>query len=116
MMGKRDDSDLSAEQQAARARFDQSARWVESTAIELVEAGRAMFKNGKPTEPDLQRRYRFYKRVEAALALPAGLKRVAALRAALTDSGGGSALALRVFEMGASTMPGKIFINHRRGG
>jgi hypothetical protein len=35
-MGKRDDLDLSAEQQAARARFEQSARWVESTAIELV--------------------------------------------------------------------------------
>jgi hypothetical protein len=46
-------------------------------------AGHALFKNGKPTDPDLQRRYHLYKRVEAALALPAGPKRLVALRAAL---------------------------------
>jgi hypothetical protein len=46
-------------------------------------AGHALFKNGKPTDPDLKRRYHLYKRVEAALALPAGPKRLVALRAAL---------------------------------
>jgi hypothetical protein len=31
--------------------------------------GRALFKDGESVDPELQRRYRLYKRVEAALAL-----------------------------------------------
>jgi hypothetical protein len=58
--------DLSAEQ--ALANFQQSFRQMEATAVELVDPGRALFKDGEPAEPDLQRRYRLYKRVEAASA------------------------------------------------
>jgi hypothetical protein len=68
-MGKCDERSLSARQQATLAQFEQSTRHVEATAIELVQAGHALFKNGKPTDPDLQRRYHLYKRVEAALRL-----------------------------------------------
>jgi len=39
----------------------------------LVDAGGALFKDGEPAEPDLQRRYRLYKRAEAAFALPSAL-------------------------------------------
>jgi predicted alpha/beta hydrolase family esterase len=72
-------------QRAAFAAFEQSAKELESTAAEVVHAGHALFKDGagEPTDPDLQRRYRLYKRVEAALAVPAGPKRVAALHAAI---------------------------------
>jgi hypothetical protein len=69
-------------QRAAFAAFEQSAKELEATAAELVHAGHA-FKHAEPTDPDLQRRYRLYKRVEAALAMPAGPKRVAALHAAM---------------------------------
>ena len=73
-------------QRAAFATFEQLAKELESTAVEVVHAGHALFKDGEPTDPDLQRRYRLYKRVEAALAVPAGLKRVAALHAAMMAS------------------------------
>jgi hypothetical protein len=38
--------DLSAEQ--ALANFQQSFRQMEATAVELVDAGRALFKDGEP--------------------------------------------------------------------
>jgi uncharacterized protein (DUF1786 family) len=59
---------------------------MEAAAAELVDVGRALFKDGEPVDPELQRRYRLYKRVEAALALPAGPERVAALGAAKIDN------------------------------
>jgi hypothetical protein len=70
-------------QRAAFAAFEHSAKELESTAAEVVHAGHALFKDGEPTDPALQRRYRLYKRVEAALAVPAGIKRVAALQSAI---------------------------------
>jgi hypothetical protein len=73
-------------QRAAFAAFEQSAKELESTAGEVVHAGHALFKDGEPTDPALQRRYRLYKDVEAALALRAGLKRVAALHVAMMAS------------------------------
>jgi hypothetical protein len=45
----------------------------------VVSIGRALFKDGEPSDPELQRRYRFYKRLEAGLALPAGPQRLEAL-------------------------------------
>ena len=38
----------------------------------MVSIGRALFKDGEPSDSESQRRYRLYKRLEAALALPAG--------------------------------------------
>jgi hypothetical protein len=52
---------------------------MEATAVEQVDAGRALFKDREHADPNLQRRYRLYRRVEAALALPAGPERLAAL-------------------------------------
>src|SRR5262245_15218156 len=52
---------------------------MESAATEVVSVGRALFKDGEPSDPELQRRYRLYKRLEAALALPAGPQRLEAL-------------------------------------
>jgi len=60
--------DLSAEQQEALANFQRSVRQMEARAVELVDAGRALFEDGKPADPGLQCRYRLYKRAEAALA------------------------------------------------
>ena len=40
---------------------------------------------GEPSDPELQRRYRLYKRLEAALALPAGPQRLEALYKAYRD-------------------------------
>jgi hypothetical protein len=70
---------LSAEQEAALAKFQQSSRQMEATAVEQVDAGRALFNDREHADPNLQRRYRLYRRVEAALALPAGPERLAAL-------------------------------------
>jgi len=36
---------------------------------------RIVLKDGEPADPHLQRRYRLYRRIEAPLALPAGLER-----------------------------------------
>jgi hypothetical protein len=44
-----------------------------------------LFRGGEPSDPALLPRYRLYKRVKAALALPAGPERVAALQAAKID-------------------------------
>jgi hypothetical protein len=68
--------DLSAERQALA---DAKSALVESAATELVSVGRVLFKDGEPGDPGLQRRYRLYKRLEAALALPAGPQRLEAL-------------------------------------
>jgi hypothetical protein len=40
---------------------------VESAATEVVSIGRALFKDGEPSDcdPELQRRYRLYKALEA---------------------------------------------------
>jgi hypothetical protein len=45
---------------------------IESAATEVVSIGRALFKDSEPSDPELQRRYRLYKRLEEALALPEG--------------------------------------------
>jgi hypothetical protein len=50
-----------------------------SAAREVVSVGRALFKDGEPSDPELQRRYRLYKRLEAALTLPAGPQHLKAL-------------------------------------
>jgi len=74
--------DLSAERQALA---DAKSALVESAATELVSVGRVLFKDGEPGDPGLQRRYRLYKRLEAALALPAGPQRLEALYKALSE-------------------------------
>ena len=63
------EDDLSADQRAALAQLAKSAL-IESAATEVVSIGRALFKDGEPSDPKLQRRYRLYRRLEAALALP----------------------------------------------
>jgi len=55
---------------------------VEPSASELVEVGDLLFARGEPSDPALLRRYQLYKRVKAALALPMGPERIAALQAA----------------------------------
>ena len=67
---------------------------MEAMATELVHAGDALIRNGEPTDPAMLCRYRLYKRVQVAFALPAGPKRVAALHAALIDGDRKSALTL----------------------
>jgi len=57
----------------------------EAAAAELVEVGDLLFRGGAPADPALQRRYRLYKRVKAAVAIPPGPERVAALQAAKID-------------------------------
>jgi hypothetical protein len=42
-------------------------------------------KSGEPSGPELQRRYRLYKRLKAALALPAGPQRLEALHKAYRE-------------------------------
>src|SRR5262245_20233449 len=69
--GRLSKDDLSADQRAALAQLAKSAL-IESAATEVVSIGRALFKDGAPSDPESQRRYRFYKALEAALALPAG--------------------------------------------
>jgi len=60
---------------------------MEAAAAELVEVGDALFRSGQPSDPDLLRRYRLYRRVKAALAMPPGPEHVAALHAAKFDDG-----------------------------
>jgi hypothetical protein len=62
-----------------------SSKEVEAAGAEIVEKGDLLFKGGEPSDPALLGRYRFYKRVKAALALPPGLERLAALHAARVD-------------------------------
>jgi hypothetical protein len=59
---------------------------IEVAAAELVQLGDALFKDGGPSDPVLHRRYQLYKRVKAAVALPPGPERVAALQAAKIDN------------------------------
>ena len=66
-----------ADERAALA--DAKSALVESAATEVVSIGRVLFKNGEPSDPELQRRYRLYKRLETALALPAGPQRLEAI-------------------------------------
>ena len=63
------EDDLSADQRAALAQLAKSAL-IESAATEVVSIGRTLFKDGEPSDLKLQRRYRLYRRLEAALALP----------------------------------------------
>jgi hypothetical protein len=70
--------DESAEERAARARLQE----MEDAAAELVELGDLLFRRGEPCDPALMRRYELYKRVKAAVALPMGPERIAALQAA----------------------------------
>jgi hypothetical protein len=77
--------DESAEERAAREKFERSLREIEAAAAEIVDIGDALFMGGEPSDPALLRRYQLYKRVKAALSLPMGPERVAALRAAKID-------------------------------
>jgi len=61
------EDDLSADQRAALAQLAKSAL-IESAATEVVSIGRTLFKDGEPSDPESQRRYRLYKALEAALA------------------------------------------------
>jgi hypothetical protein len=67
---------------SAQEKFGAWLREVEASAAELVELGDALFGGGEPSDPALLRRYRLCKRVKAAVALPPGPERVAALQAA----------------------------------
>ena len=69
--------DLTAEQQGGTGEFSR-----------VFAADGVYRKDGEPADPRLQRRYRLYKRVEAALALPAGPERLAALHGAMIDGDG----------------------------
>ena len=73
-----------AEERAARVKFEKSSQEMEAAA-EVVEVGDALFRYGEPADPALLRRFRLYQRVKAALALPAGPERVAALHTARID-------------------------------
>jgi hypothetical protein len=77
--------DESADELAAREKFGAWLREVEAAAAELVELGNALFRGEEPSVPTLLRRYRLYERVKAAVALPPGPERVAALQAAKID-------------------------------
>ena len=57
-------------------------REIEAAAAKLVEVGDMFFRGGAPTDPALMRRYQLYTRVKAAVALPPGPERIAALQAA----------------------------------
>jgi hypothetical protein len=65
-----------------RARAIEWLREIEASAAELVEVGDVLFCRGEPSDPASMPRYQLYTRVKAALALPSGLERVAALHAA----------------------------------
>jgi hypothetical protein len=54
---------------------------MEAAAAELVEVGDELFRSGAPNDPVLLRRCQLYKRVKAAVALPPGPERIAALQA-----------------------------------
>ena len=48
------EDDLSADQRAALAQLAKAAL-IESAATEVVSIGRALFKDGEPSDPELQR-------------------------------------------------------------
>ena len=64
-----------------RARAIEWLREIEVSAAELVEVGDLLFNRGEPSDSALLPKYQLYTRVKAALALPPGLERVAALHA-----------------------------------
>jgi hypothetical protein len=73
-----------------RGSRDELERWlcaVEGAAAEIVEVGDKLFSHGAPSDPNLLGGYRLHKRLKAALTLPAGTVRVAALHSMLTDGG-----------------------------
>ena len=59
---------------------------IEAAAAEIVEVGDLLFSRGEPSDLALLQRYQLYKRVKAALALPPGPERIAALQAAKIDN------------------------------
>ena len=71
-----------AEERTARERLEAWLREMEAAAAEIVEVGDLLFSRGEPSDPALLRRYQLYTRVKAALALPIGPERIAALQAA----------------------------------
>jgi hypothetical protein len=75
-------------EELASTKFQWSLLEMEAGAAELAEAGDALFRNGEPADLALRRRYRVYKRLQAALALPVGSERVAALQSAQIDDDG----------------------------
>jgi hypothetical protein len=75
-----------ADERAAREKLEAWLREIEASAAELVEIGDVLFRGGEPSDPALLRRYQLYKRVKAALALPPGPERIAALQAAKIDN------------------------------
>jgi hypothetical protein len=60
-------------------------REIEAAAAEIVEVGDSLFSRGEPADPAHLRRYQLYTCVKAALALPMGPERIAALQAAKID-------------------------------
>jgi hypothetical protein len=73
--------DESIHEWAERARLEE----IEDSAAELILLGDLLFRGGEPSDSALLRRYRLYTRVKAAVALPPGPERVAALQAAKID-------------------------------
>ena len=75
----------SAEERAAREKLIRWLQEAEASAAELVAVGDLLFRDGEPADPALLRLYRLYTRVNAAVPLPPGPGRVAALQAAKID-------------------------------
>ena len=71
----------SIEECAARARL----QGIEDAGAEIVLVGDLLFRGGEPVDPALQRRYRLYTRVKAAVILSPGPERIAALQVAKID-------------------------------
>jgi hypothetical protein len=63
--------DLLLQFPVATKRAERGSSFVGAAPL-VVSVGRVLFKDGEPSDPALQRRYRLYKRSEAASALPAG--------------------------------------------
>jgi hypothetical protein len=79
-------NDESAHERTARERFEAWLQEIEAAAAEFVEVGDLLFSRGEPSDPALLPRYQLYKRVKAAVALPVGPERIAALQAAKIDN------------------------------
>ena len=69
-------------EQAALEKFGTWLWEVGASAAELIQLGDLLFARGEPSDPALLPRYQLYKRVKAAVALPPGPERIAALQAA----------------------------------
>jgi hypothetical protein len=71
--------------ETAEGRARRAIEWLQEiweSATELVEVGDLLLRHGQPKDPALLRRYALYKRVKAAVALPPGPERIAALQEA----------------------------------